>query len=42
MRKKVLGAGGGAKGKAMKWCDVMKTLREQSIVKVDPVELLRS
>ena len=41
MRKEVLNmldAGGGAKGKAMKWSDVMKTLGEQSSVKVDPVE----
>lgn len=28
----------GAKGKAMKWSDVMKTLGEQSSVKVDPLE----
>ena len=42
MRKEVLNmlnAGGlGAKGKAMKWSDVMKTLGEQSSVKVDLVE----
>ena len=43
MRKEVLNmldAGRGAKGKAtsMKWSDVMKTLGEQSSVKVDPVE----
>lgn len=42
MRKEVLNmleaGGGGAKGKAMKWSDVMKTLGEQSSVKVDPVE----
>ena len=47
MRKEILnmldagggGGGGGAmKGKAMKWSDVMKTLGEQSSVKVDPVE----
>ena len=30
--------GGGAKGKAMKWSDIMKTLGEQRSVKVDPVE----
>jgi DNA replication licensing factor MCM4 len=40
MRKEVLNMldAGGAKGKAMKWSDVMKTLGEQSSVKVDPVE----
>jgi DNA replication licensing factor MCM4 len=39
MRKEVLNVlDGGAKGKAMKWSDVMKALGEQSSVKVDPVE----
>ena len=39
MRKEVLNVlDSGAKGKAMKWSDVMKALGEQSSVKVDPVE----
>lgn len=41
MRKEVLNMlDAGAKGKAMKWSDVIKTLGEQSSVKVDPVEFL--
>ena len=42
MRKEVLSVldAAGAKGKAMKWSDVIKTLGEQSSVKVDPVEFL--
>ena len=40
MKKKVMNKldAGGAKGKAMRWYDVTKTLGEQSSVKVDPVE----
>jgi DNA replication licensing factor MCM4 len=39
MRKEVLNVlDAGAKGKAVKWSDVIKILGEQSSVKVDPVE----
>ncbi|KAF8809621.1 MCM-domain-containing protein [Phlegmacium glaucopus] len=39
MRKEILNVlDAGAKGKAIKWSDVMKALGEQSSVKVDPLE----
>ena len=40
MRKEILNVldSAGAKGKAMKWSDVIKTLGEQSSVRVDPLE----
>ena len=42
MRKEILNLldSAGAKGKAMKWSDVIKTLGEQSSVRVDPLEFL--